>query len=272
MTSLFILFLVLLASIANVLGGWLITRKKYTDYQMCVIVALTAGFLLAIALIDLIPSSIALNAASPYFTLAGFAVMLFINVRGHSHIEHAQVLAHHPHDTHAHREAQNREAKPQHAQKKATTIGIQTAMLIHTFFDGFSITAAYLTNPTIGLLVFIAVFMHKIPDGMTLSSVLLARTKDTRKALLGSVGLGLSTIGGCLVMLLIHYTGLGFPQDTVTAVALAFSAGIFLYVTAADLIPEIYQSRHLGIPLWIVTGIMIFFVLEFIVERLGLSA
>jgi zinc transporter ZupT len=280
MGTFFILLLVLLAAIANLLGGWLVIRRRYSDDQMCIFIAVTAGVFLSIALIDLVPHSIELNHNSPYWILTGFAAMLFVNARGHGHIGHPEVIHHHA-DSHtddhaAHHHGGNTGQRHQHRMNPASTIGIQTAMTIHTFFDGFSIMAAYMTNPNIGILVFIAIFIHKIPDGMTLSSVIIARTDNRRHAILGTLILSLSTILGSLLMLLIHstmqfmfLTGLGFDQQVVTGGALALSAGIFLYVAAADLIPEVYETARRGISLWIIAGILLFFALETMVQHLG---
>lgn len=284
MPVLLIVLLVLLSALTNVMGGWLVTRKQYTDEQICRIVAVTAGFLLAITLIDWIPESMELSELSPYWILLGFVFMIFIYGIGHKFVRHPEALDHH-HEGHLHSHAVY--GRDVHAQvdreesfgnptvhrhehrsgsrspsQRVTVIGIQTAMMIQTFFDGFSIAAAYLTNTNIGFLVFVAVILHKIPDGMTMSSVLLSRTGDYGKAFMGSLKLGVSTMVGGLIMLLIYFTKTGIPQDLITASALAFSAGIFLYITAADLIPEVFQTRHRSMNMWIILGILVFFVME----------
>jgi len=47
-------------------------------------------------------------------------------------------------------------------------------LLIHTFFDGIAIASGFLVSPALGWIIFIAVFLHKIPEGFTVSSVMLA--------------------------------------------------------------------------------------------------
>jgi zinc transporter ZupT len=59
-----------------------------------------------------------------------------------------------------------------------TAIG---GLLIHTFFDGVSIAAAAQVDYESRILVFIAVFLHKFPEGFTIASMILAAGKGFRK-------------------------------------------------------------------------------------------
>ena len=44
-------------------------------------------------------------------------------------------------------------------------ISALVGMLVHTFFDGVAIGAGFIVSPSVGMLIFLAVFLHKIPDG-----------------------------------------------------------------------------------------------------------
>ena len=62
-------------------------------------------------------------------------------------------------------------------------ISALVGMLVHTFFDGVAIGAGCLVSPGVGLLLFLAVFLHKIPDGFTISSIVVSSGYSNRKAL-----------------------------------------------------------------------------------------
>src|SRR5207244_1745624 len=47
-------------------------------------------------------------------------------------------------------------------------------LVIHTFFDGIAIAAGFLVSNWLGWVIFLAIFLHKIPEGFTVSSVMLA--------------------------------------------------------------------------------------------------
>ena len=53
-------------------------------------------------------------------------------------------------------------------------ISALVGMLVHTFFDGVAIGAGFIVSPSVGILIFLAVFLHKIPDGFTISSLFVS--------------------------------------------------------------------------------------------------
>ncbi len=138
-------------------------------------------------------------------------------------------------------------------------------LLIHTFFDGVSIAAASQIDMKIGLLVFIAVFLHKFPEGFTVGSMILAAGKGFREVLIATIIIGLTTLLG---VLLFYFVGsrLGFS----VAYALPLASGVTLYVAASDLIPEV--NHHGGkrplVSISVFAGVAIFFAIHFVVNQL----
>lgn len=104
------------------------------------------------------------------------------------------------------------------------------ALSIHTFFDGVAISSGLLTNFRLGVLLFVAVLLHKIPEGFTVASIMLSSGKGTRSAQRATALIALSTLAGILLVALAQ------PAVKYT---LPFSAGVTLYVAASDLIPEV---------------------------------
>ena len=71
-------------------------------------------------------------------------------------------------------------------------------MLVHTFFDGVAIGAGFSVSGELGFLVFLAMFLHKIPDGFTIASIVRSTGHGPARALAASTLLGISTLIGVL--------------------------------------------------------------------------
>ena len=105
---------------------------------------------------------------------------------------------------------------------------------IHTFFDGVSVAAAFLVDRKAGLLFFVAILLHKVPEGFTAASIMLASGRSARRALFITLVIGAATLAGVLSVIILQGRVTG-----AVAYALPFSAGVTLYVAASDLIPEV---------------------------------
>jgi len=134
---------------------------------------------------------------------------------------------------------------------------------IHTFFDGVSIAAAFLVNFRVGLLVFIAILLHKMPEGFTVASIMLASGRSTGKALWATLAIGAATLAGVVAIALLQER-----VGSVVAYALPFSAGVTLYVAASDLIPEVNQKeeRNPMVSVVVFAGVALFYLLHRLLE------
>ena len=142
-------------------------------------------------------------------------------------------------------------------------------LLIHTFFDGVSIAAASYVDAGVGFLVFVAVFLHKFPEGFTIGSMLVAAGKGTREIVIATSVIGAATLLGVLLFALI-----GSRIDSSVAYALPIASGVTLYVAASDLIPEV--NHHGGkrplVSISVFAGVALFFVIHLLIhELLGLG-
>ncbi|MEO6051834.1 MAG: ZIP family metal transporter, partial [Pyrinomonadaceae bacterium] len=134
-------------------------------------------------------------------------------------------------------------------------------LLVHTFFDGVSIAAASQIDLKFGLLVFLAVFLHKFPEGFTIGSMVMAAGKGFRQVMFATTLIGFMTLMGVFVFYLI-----GTSADNAVAYAMPVAGGVTLYVAASDLIPEI--NHHSGksplVSLSIFAGVALFFGTQFL--------
>jgi ZIP family zinc transporter/zinc and cadmium transporter len=126
-------------------------------------------------------------------------------------------------------------------------------LIIHTFFDGIAIASAFLLSRWLGWIVFVAVFLHKIPEGFTVASVMLASGRSRAVAWGSSVLLGAATVLGVLTMVITRQA---------VSVGLPVSAGVTIYVAASDLIPEVNQEPGIRMALVVFLGVGMLFLLD----------
>ena len=113
---------------------------------------------------------------------------------------------------------------------------------IHNFLDGILIGLAYIANPVLGLTTALGVAAHEIPQEIGDFSVLLSKGWTKKRIILVNILQSLLTIPGVLVG---YYMGHIFESSL--PYLLAGVGGVFLYIAASDLIPEIHHKtshRH----------------------------
>lgn len=108
---------------------------------------------------------------------------------------------------------------------------------IHNFIDGLAIAATYIVNPGLGFATTIAIAAHEIPQEFADFSILLHCGLSKKKAIIFNFLSALTAIIGGIVgfYLLQHFAH-------IVPLALGVAAGIFIYVSAADLIPELHRE------------------------------
>jgi zinc and cadmium transporter len=203
------------AAIANGLGGAVVVQRDWERRYLRYFVALGAGFMIGTVLLEMLPESMALaGRRAPLLLLAGyFLVHLFEHtLTGHFHFGE---------ETHTEFGSWHR------------SYSVLLGLVIHTFFDGIAIASGFLISGWLGWIIFLAVILHKVPEGFTASSVMLAGGSSRKLAWLASAFLGLATVLGVLTVTV-------FTRSI--AAGLPLSAGVTLYVAASDLIPEVNKE------------------------------
>lgn len=226
----------LAAAAGNVLGGLFVVRRNWSRRYLTYFLALGAGFMLAASVMDMLPESIRLlGDSAPFFVLVGYFLVHFF--------EHTVA----PH-FHFGEETHEEEMHLRHAAFSALV-----GLAIHTFFDGVAIASAFLVSTWLGGVVFVAILLHKLPEGFTVSSLLLAGGGSRGRALQGAFLLGLATIAGVLLTGLLH---------SAVRYTLPISAGVTLYVAASDLIPEVNRESGVVVSILVFSGVALLFALQ----------
>jgi ZIP family zinc transporter/zinc and cadmium transporter len=226
----------LTAAAANVFGGAVIVRKNWERRYLRYFVALGAGFMLATAMVEMVPESLALGGrGSALLILLGY---LIVHLFEHTITPHF----HYGEETHS--------DEYLHPHRRMSVL---FGLMIHTFFDGIAITSGFLISPWLGWMIFLAVFLHKIPEGFTVTSVMLASGLSKGKSWFASVMLGLATLAGVLTMVVGRQAvGYGLPLAT----------GVTIYVAASDLIPEVNREPGVGMAIVVFVGVALLFLFD----------
>lgn len=230
------LVLGIVAGVANVCGGVIVFARPWSRTLLTYFIALGSGFMLATALVEIIPESIHLApASSPVLILAGYLIIHFFEHSWPAHFHFGE-------ETHAQAFVNPRVAY--------TALG---GLLIHTFFDGVAIASGFLVSTWLGTVIFGAVILHNVPEGFTMGSIMLAARKSRMAGMAAVAALGVSRMIGVLAMA-------GFENRV--KYGLALSGGVTLYVAASDLIPEVNRKPGLRIALAVAAGVLLVILLR----------
>lgn len=220
-SSLTALFYSFLAGLATILGIYLVLwQKNWTQKNAIYLISFAAGALLAVAFLNLIPEAQELNSKALFVVLLTF---LFFYL-----LEHSLIL---------HRCRGNR---CRGEDPKTHNLGVLSLLGIgfHSLIDGAVIVLGFEVSPSLGILATLSVILHEIPEGISSISILLYARYPQKRAVFLSWLVALATpLGAILTLFLFREVS---PQFL--GWGLAFAAGSFLYVAAADLIPQIHKE------------------------------
>lgn len=231
------------AAAANVAGGLLLTIKRRWDEMLLkYFVALGTGFMLGAAFLGMVPESVRLTDHAPLLILGGYLLIHFAEHTLASHFHFGE-------ETHV-----------EAVLAPSVSIFALIGLLVHTFFDGVSIASGFHVSTELGVLIFVAVALHKIPEGFTVGSIMLASGRNRTMAIASSVALGFSTI--CGVLFASYLEGL-------LGYRLAVSAGVMIYVAASDLMPEVNREKGILMALMVFVGVLLFYLTERLLSGIG---
>jgi len=226
----------LVAAAGNLAGAAVLVRHERRSLEFiegCI--AFGAGFMLAVALLEVAPQALLLGGSTAgLYILGGYMVV---------HLAQHVLVPHFHFGEETHRLS---------ARAGWTALA---GLLLHTFFDGVAIASGFAVSTKLGMLLFLAVFFHKLPEGLTMASVMLAGGQGRGRALGAAAALGVATVLGVLL------TEVAAP---LAQHGLAISAGVTLYVAASNLVPEFQAKRGWAMPAAFFGGAAAFFVTRLI--------
>ena len=219
------------AASANLIGAAaVVSHSRWSVGALENMVALSAGFMVSVALLDLAPDAIKTQGESAAIViLIGY---LLVHLTQHT-------LAPHFHF-----------GEEVHHVTKVVSFSALAGLMLHTFVDGVAIASGFGVSQALGVLVFLAILLHKLPEGLAISSLFLASGETRGAAFAASGALALSSLLGALLTQQLPLLGkYGLP----------LAAGVTLYVGASNLVPEFQGKREWRLPISFFTGCALYY-------------
>lgn len=211
-----------ITALSTLLGGWLALGGVLKNVANRYLIGFAAGAMLGIAFFDLIPEAMEGRAAAWVIAAGFFAVYVLEKF----------ILVH----------ASDEEEIKEGRIGWIPVIGIALESLI----DGMAIAVGFALNPTLGLTIALAVIAHELPRGFA-TGVIMKHA-------------GYSSAAAFSVLLIdAFFTPLGVALARLFSAGqffnlLAFTAGVFLYVGAGDLLPEAHRQFNWKVIVSVLAG------------------
>ncbi len=212
-----ILLLAGLAALFTFLGGSLpLLKKELKPKHLSWLIAFSAGILLSTGLNHMVAESIEKAGHEAMLAISTGFVFLFLIARF--------AMVH----------ACGEEECETHTFGGIALAGIS----FHSFLDGFAIAVSMETSVSLGYIVVLGILMHRIPTGISIASIMLANHYKQEKAFIILFLIGLTAILGALFGFLIP-----FESVRLLGIGVGFSAGVFIYIATADLLPMVHVKK-----------------------------
>jgi zinc transporter ZupT len=256
------------AALADILGGAITLFRKFEHKHFSMITAIGSGFLLGATLLDRLPDAFEeLPSNAAIVIICGYLFMLmmerFVFKHDHGESESSGFMDHHTihHD-------QGRSADRDHESLLNQKVGLiaYLGMLIHTCMDGVVVAGSFSISRGTGFLMFLAITMHKIPEGFSMATVLLASGSDRYKAFRSTIGLAASTIAGGILTIWV-----GTVDAVAIKIVMAFAAGTFLFITSSSLVPAVKITKNHKEIFAFVLSVGAFYLSLLLIKHVGLS-
>ena len=225
--------------LSTLLGGFVLLKFRHS---LPYFFAFSAGSLMGVAFFDMLPESLELanSVQLPIRMLMLVIVAAFFLYI----ILERFFLTHHHDDEHG-------------SEEHGHILGPIGAgsLVVHSFLDGIAIGAAFHLSSSMGLIVALAVIFHDFTDGINTVTLMLKNKQKVGKTIGFLVMDAIAPVVGILVTFTVHIS------SVVLSLILAFFVGEFIYIGAANLLPETRHHPMGKILLSMFMGIVLIFLL-----------
>jgi len=229
----------LIAASAAMLGAGLVLKfHKWADKNSILIINFAAGVMLTIAFTHLIPEGITSNPNAVFYVLIGFLVMFFLQF---------VILFHPSHD--------DDECETHSPASIASVIGLS----FHSLLDGLIMAVGFEAGSGTGIFMTTAVILHKLPDGITISGILLHSGASHKKIFNFSLLTAIFTPVGTLLGIFLFKN----VSPDILGALLGATAGSFIFLAASDLIPETHKCKNRLAPIMLFVGAAVILIVEY---------
>jgi zinc and cadmium transporter len=194
-------------------------KDRILNEILLLLVALSAGTMIGGAFLHLLPEAIEETESALIFPIILIGFMVFYVLEKTLHFHHTHKHGEHVHTFHY-----------------MSIIGAA----IHSFVDGLLIAASFVISTPLGITTAIMVASHEIPKKVGDFGVLVYGGFHKERALITNFLVSLGVVIGGIVGYIISTS-----IEIATEFLLPLAAGGFIYVGAADLIPEIRKETDI---------------------------
>ena len=200
----------------SLLGSFLPLSRDLSPRALALLLSFSAGVLLGAVFFHMLPETRVLSENIGLPILAGF-LLIFVMERF--------VFVH---------ACEERDCDIHHMGIPAF-LGIS----LHSLLDGLALGAGLLL-PQLGPVVLLAVLIHKMPDSISITSILLSAGWNRRRVAVLGLLFSLTTPAGALLAF-VFFRGLS-PENI--AIAIGISSGTFLAIATADILPQVHRIEE----------------------------
>lgn len=253
------LALVVLAGLANILGGYLMVGRKapFSKRALLSMVGVSAGYLISASFLGLVPEVLEEGKEYALWIVIGYMGVYVMENLFASYAHH-----HHGLDSHEHTLVGTLHKEEPLVSSFASMAAVM-GLMIHTFLDGAGIMGAFRLRHSTGFLIFVAVMLHKIPEGGSISAIVLASKRERRDAFLASVLIGMMTVVGGLSTFVFRQFGRSWEM-----ILISLAAGSFVFVGASNLIPATQKGEYKSTIIFVLFGVMLYYLSAVGLEQL----
>lgn len=207
------------------LVGLFITGRFWNQRLEMRLISFAAGVLLATAFLDILPEALEAADGNTDILIAALGAMIvfyFIEKTVHGTHRHTGGESHVHHHS---------------ASRYFVLLGDG----LHNFVDGVAIGTAFLVDTNLGVVTTLAVIAHEIPSEVADYGILVHGGYTRARALFYNFLSALTAMLGAAAVFVFG----GLVENNL-ALILAASAGMFIYIASANLIPELHHQRIPG--------------------------
>lgn len=223
-------------AMTTIVGGLLPLYTRLKEIELRYLIGFAAGVMIATAFFEILPEVEKFDSTASIFLALGFFILYAVE---------KSILIH---------TCGEAECEVHTPIGWVSLIGISTESLV----DGLAIAVGFTASPLLGTTIAIAVGVHEIPRGFS-TTVIMKNSGYGPKGIFTALGIdALLTPLGALI-------GLSLPAEYFGPIV-AFTAGTFIYVGAADLLPDAHKRFNVRVITSVLAGALTIPIVIFLVK------
>ena len=235
--------IVVIAFVGPVIGSMIGVMRRPSFGYVCCMLCFAAGVMLAISFMELIPESIHLSSipGSVLGLLTGSLVMYGLD----------RLLPHlHP----------SLCSQEQGCNLQRSSLYLIIGIFLHNFPEGMAIASGAVANIKASIIIALAIAIHNIPEGICTSASYYHASGNRTRALLLSCSTAVPILVGFFVARYVFEN----ISAQVVGFLIAATAGLMIYITVDELIPNSCAGESHNTIFAFITGVVLVILLQLV--------